>query len=306
MDRKGKAKPESSPGRPLDPPRARKDNGSMFTSMVSPSSSSCAHKTRTYTLDDIHILRKPSYGKTPTLSNSCNHSKTPTKRSTSPSGGIPVDESAMTTTAAPTTVATIRLRVSHLGGYPPYHEIEMSPLSTLLDLKLEIEKRTLLPPAYQRLIAKRKRMDDDGMILGPTVFGDGGGDGVDGSGGGGASRSVLGMGIALVDGEKVLLMHSPLYERDRGGIEKLNEHIGEIDRIKAARVSGNMNDKTVQELIIQVCCKLDCVETSGSEALRMMRKATIKRAEGVARMSEKADKRALECISKEAKRGMDP
>lgn len=223
-------------------------------------------------------------------------------QSPSPSGVIRADEMAKTTTTA----ATIRLRVSNLGGFPPYHDIEISPSSTLLDLKMEIEKRTSLPPPYQRLIAKRKRMDDDTMVLGTRVIGDGEGGG-DGSGTtSGTSSSVLGIGIGLVDGEKVLLLHSPLYEKDRGGIDKLNEHIVEIDRINAARASGTMNDKTVQELIIQVCCKLDCVETNGSEALRMMRKATIRRAEGVARMSEKANKRAADRISEGAKRGVDP
>lgn len=232
-----------------------------------------------------------------------------------PPDSIRVDETARTTTIAAaattttTTAATIRLRVSNLGGFPPYHDIEISPSSTLLDLKMEIEKRTSLPPPYQRLIAKRKRMDDDAMVLGTGAIGDHGGDGRgDGSSGSpsGTSSSVFRIGIGLVDGEKVLLLHSPLYERDRDGIQKLNAHIDEIVKIDDARTAGTMNDKTVQELIIQVCCKLDCVETNGSEALRMMRKATIRRAEGVARMSEKANKRAVDRCSEEVKRGKDP
>ena len=200
----------------------------------------------------------------------------------SQSSGVRVD-------AAPA-AATIRLRVSGLGGR---HLIEASPSSTLLDLKTEIERRTALPPPYQRLVAKRRRMDDDAMVLGPTLFGCDG-DGMNSGGGGGGSEAILSMGIGLEDGTKVMLLHSPLYEKDRAGIEKLMDLVGEIDRIDAARRSRDMDDKTLQELIIQVCCKLDCVETNGSEALRTMRKSTIRRAEGVARRSEAA------------RRGVDP
>jgi hypothetical protein len=196
----------------------------------------------------------------------------------------PSQPSGFRVDAAAAAAATIRLRVSGLGGR---HLIEASPSSTLLDLKTEIERRTALPPPYQRLVARRRRMDDDAMVLGPTLFGG------EGNSGGGAS-AILSMGIGLEDGSSVMLLHSPLYERDREGIEKLTELVGEIDKIDAARRSRDMDDKTVQELIIQVCCKLDCVETNGSEALRTMRKSTIRRAEGVARRSEAA------------RRGVDP
>jgi len=135
------------------------------------------------------------------------------------------------------------------------------------------------------------------MVLGPTLFegcdaGDGKNSG--GGGGGGGSEAILSMGIGLEDGTKIMLLHSPLYEKDRVGVEKLIDLVGEIDRIDAARRARDMDDKTVQELIIQVCCRLDCVETNGSDALRTMRKSTIRRAEGVARRSEAA------------RRGVDP
>mmetsp|Transcript_12344 Transcript_12344/g.19677 ORF Transcript_12344/g.19677 Transcript_12344/m.19677 type:complete len:103 (+) Transcript_12344:2-310(+) len=102
------------------------------------------------------------------------------------------------------------------------------------------------------------------------------------------------MGIGFEDDTKILMMHSPLYEQDKEGIEKLTGLMEEIDKVDTGRRNRDMNNTTVQELIIQVCCKIDAVETNGSEALRKMRKQTIKKAENVARMSE------------ENKRGVDP
>jgi len=78
------------------------------------------------------------------------------------------------------------------------------------------------------------------------------------------------------------------------GIGKLTTLVKEIDRVDTGRRSRNMDNKIVQELIIQVCCKIDAVETNGSDALRKMRKMTVKKAEDVARESE------------ENKRGVDP
>ena len=221
--------------------------------------------------------------------------KSPTRGSNDPpttrSPPAPSQSSGVRVVAAPAPAATIRLRVSGLGCR---HLIDASPSSTLLDLKTEIERRTALPPPYQLFVAKRRRMDDDAMVLGPTLFGCDGDGKNSGGGGGGGSEAILSMGIGLEDGTKIMLLHSPLYEKDREGIEKLTDLVGEIDRIDAARRSRDMDDKTVQELIIQVCCKLDCVETNGSEALRTMRTSTIRRAEGVARRSEAA------------RRGIDP
>jgi hypothetical protein len=214
----------------------------------------------------------------------------PAALSQSRSSGVRVDAAP----PPPPAATILRLRVSGLGRR---HLVEVSPSSTLLDLKTEIERLTALPPPYQRLVAKRRRMDDDAMVLGPTLFegcdaGDGKNSG--GGGGGGGSEAILSMGIGLEDGTKIMLLHSPLYEKDRVGVEKLIDLVGEIDRIDAARRARDMDDKTVQELIIQVCCRLDCVETNGSDALRTMRKSTLRRAEGVARRSEAA------------RRGVDP
>ncbi|KAL9182769.1 hypothetical protein ACHAXT_004048 [Thalassiosira profunda] len=171
---------------------------------------------------------------------------------------------------------TIRLRVAGLGHH---FELDADPASTLGDLKEEIAERIDLPAGYQRLVAKRKRLDDDACVLGPTIM--------DGN-------SIVSMGIGLEDRTKILLLHTPQYQHDQEGISKLNDLNAEIDKVDRGRRSREMENKLVQELIIQICCKIDGVETHGSEALRKMRKATIKKAEEVARKSE------------EDKRGMDP
>mmetsp|Transcript_21494 Transcript_21494/g.36924 ORF Transcript_21494/g.36924 Transcript_21494/m.36924 type:complete len:200 (-) Transcript_21494:314-913(-) len=170
----------------------------------------------------------------------------------------------------------IRLRIAGLGHH---FEVLIAATATLADLKDEIEQKTDLPSPYQRLVAKRKKLDDDTMVLGPTIM--------DGN-------TIVSMGIGFEDDTKILMMHSPLYEQDKEGIEKLTGLMEEIDKVDTGRRNRDMNNTTVQELIIQVCCKIDAVETNGSEALRKMRKQTIKKAENVARMSE------------ENKRGVDP
>ncbi|KAL7554933.1 hypothetical protein ACHAWF_018487 [Thalassiosira exigua] len=162
----------------------------------------------------------------------------------------------------------IRLRIAGLGHH---FELDASPGATLAELKEEVERRIDLPAPYQRLVAKRKKLDDDTMVLGSTVM--------DGN-------AIASMGIGLEDGTKILLLHSPLYERDREGIGKLTELMREIHKIDVGRRSREMENKLVQELVIQICCKVDGVETNGSEPLRKMRKLTIKRAEEVARKSE--------------------
>eukprot|EP00584_Thalassiosira_punctigera_P015778 CAMPEP_0172555208 /NCGR_PEP_ID=MMETSP1067-20121228/58297_1 /TAXON_ID=265564 ORGANISM="Thalassiosira punctigera, Strain Tpunct2005C2" /NCGR_SAMPLE_ID=MMETSP1067 /ASSEMBLY_ACC=CAM_ASM_000444 /LENGTH=200 /DNA_ID=CAMNT_0013343721 /DNA_START=31 /DNA_END=633 /DNA_ORIENTATION=+ len=169
----------------------------------------------------------------------------------------------------------IRLRIAGLGHH---FEIDASPIAMLSDLKDEIQRKTNLPSPYQRLVAKRKKLDDDTMVLGPTVM---------------EGNTILSMGIGFDYGAKILLLHSPLFEQDKEGIEKLTALVNEIERIDQGRRSRDMNNKLVQELIIQVCCKIDAVETNGSEALRKMRKQTIKRAENVAQKSE-ANKRGVD------------
>ena len=171
----------------------------------------------------------------------------------------------------------ILLRIAGLGHHV---ELEMKPTATLLDLKNEINKQTDVPVSYQRLVAKQKKMVDDAMILGPSIFDE--------------SSNVEKAGIGLETRTKILLLHSPQYAQDKGGIDALTKLNAEIDKIDEGRRSREMEDKVVQEMIIQICCKIDGVETNGSDALRKMRKQTIQKAEMVAQKSA------------EQKRGIDP
>ena len=165
--------------------------------------------------------------------------------------------------------SSLRLRVAGLGHYC---ELDMSPMATLSDLKEQVENKTDIPAPYQRLVAKRKKMDDDGQILGPTIMD--------------SADNIEKLGIGLEDRTKILLLHSSLYSQDKEGVEKLNAYIKEINRIDEARKNREMENKVVQELIIQICCKIDCVETNGSDALRKMRKMAVRKAEDVASRSE--------------------
>jgi len=171
---------------------------------------------------------------------------------------------------------TIRLRIAGLGHH---FELDASTNAKLSDLKEEVERRTEIPAPYLRLVAKSKKLEDDSMVLGPSIM-----DGV----------RIVEIGAGLEDRTKLLLLHSSSYSQDKPGIEKLDKLNEEIKKLE----DGAFDDKTVQELIIQICCKIDCVETNGSDALRKMRKKTIKYAESVAQRSEK--------LSKQSARGIDP
>ena len=175
--------------------------------------------------------------------------------------------------------ASILLRIAGLGHHI---ELEISPTATLADLKSEIEDQTGILAQYQRLVAKQhKKMEDDSLLLGPSITGD--------------STKEEKAGIGLETRTKILLLHSPRYAQDKAGIDTLTTLNKEIDKIDEGRQSREMEDKVVQELIIQLCCKIDCVDTNGSDALRQMRKQTIQRAEKVAQKS-----------SDDKKRGVDP
>jgi hypothetical protein len=192
--------------------------------------------------------------------------------------------SATTSTGAPIILngGGLLLRVAGLGQQ---FDFDVSPTTTTLgDLKREIEVRTSIPAPYQRLVAKKKIMEDDAMVLGSTTS-------IAVSSHGNASTTTATTtGIGLENRTKILLFHSPLYEQDREGIDKLILLSKEIDRIDTDRQNHVIDNKTVQELIIQVCCKLDCVETHGSDSLRKVRKSMIVKAENVAHVSDMSER----------------
>lgn len=122
-------------------------------------------------------------------------------------------------------------------------------------------------------------MNDDSMVLGGTIYNDSG---------------IQSIGIGLEDRTKILLLHSAQHAQDKAGVDALDALNKEIDQIDEKRISREYDNVTVHELITQICCKIDGVETNGSEALRRMRRGAIRRAEGVAKKSD------------ESKRGIDP
>ncbi|KAL7510476.1 hypothetical protein ACHAXN_007762 [Cyclotella atomus] len=183
-------------------------------------------------------------------------------------------------TRSPTNTQAAPIITLRIAGLGHHFELPIESTSTLLELKQTIEKRIDLAPEYQRLVAKHKSMDDDSMVLGGTIYN--------------VDSGVQSIGIGLVDKTKILLLHSAQYTQDKDGVDTLNELNKQIDEIDAKRISRELDNVAVHEFITQLCCKIDGVETNGSEALRRMRKGAIRKAEGVARKSD------------ESKRGIDP
>jgi len=213
--------------------------------------------------------------------------------------------------------STMRLRVAGLGHYC---EIDISPTATLSQLKSAIEEQTDLPTPYQRLIAKRKKMDDDSMILGESTITSSNNSRSSND----SSNSVEKTGIGLTDQTKILLLHSSLYQRDKDGLAQLTTHLSTINKIDEDRKCNKIDNKTTQELIsklfinmfctnmkcttlyfaqnahiscllsshtiihnkVQVLCKIDGVDTNGSDELRKIRRRTVRKAEDVASRSE--------------------
>ena len=141
--------------------------------------------------------------------------------------------------------STIRLRVAGLGHYC---EIDISPTATIAQLKSKIEEQTDLPTPYQRLIAKRKKMDDDSMILGEskTVT-------TTSTTNSNSDRNnnqvVEKRGIGLTDQTKILLLHSSLYQHDKDGLAQLTKHLSTMNKIDEDRKCNKIDNKTTQELI---------------------------------------------------------
>ncbi|KAL3801112.1 hypothetical protein HJC23_002405 [Cyclotella cryptica] len=193
------------------------------------------------------------------------------------SGSPHASESSLVINSHPAPLLTLRI-----AGLGHHFELTLESTCTLLDLKKEIEKKIDLAPEYQRLVAKHKTMDDDSMVLGGTIYN------VD------QSHAVQSIGIGLQNRAKILLLHSSQYTVDKAGVDALTALSKEIAEVDARRVARDIGNEEVHELITQLCCKIDGVETNGSEALRRMRKSTIRKAEGVAKKSD------------ESRRGIDP
>lgn len=145
----------------------------------------------------------------------------------------------------------LTIRVVGLG-----HDVtfDVPPSATVGDLKGEVENRTSLLPAYQRLISRGKNLEDDAATL-ETV--------------------------GIEHRTRLMLLHSERFAADREGVSRIAALEGEIDELESR--SASLSEAEIHELVTQICCKLDGVDTRGSESLRAMRKRAIKRAEDLDR-----------------------
>lgn len=141
---------------------------------------------------------------------------------------------------------SLTLRVSGLGHKLTF---DMKPSSTVGEVKAEIEKQTSLPAAYQRLIVHGKKLEDDSVTL---------------------------TELDIQHRTRVMLLHNETYAADKEGAEAISALVKEMDELAS---SSSRTAETVHELVTQICCKLDAVDTHGSETLRVMRKNAMAKAE---------------------------
>ena len=141
----------------------------------------------------------------------------------------------------------LTLRVTGLG-----HNLTLNVpcTATVGDVKAEIERLTALPAAYQLLITHRQKLEDDEATLSSFEIGRG----------------------------RFMLLHNKLYAADVEGITTINALMKEIDDLAA---SQSKSPNVIHELVTQICCRLDGIDTHGSEPLRAMRKQALEKAEAI-------------------------
>mmetsp|Transcript_8748 Transcript_8748/g.12709 ORF Transcript_8748/g.12709 Transcript_8748/m.12709 type:complete len:182 (+) Transcript_8748:80-625(+) len=138
--------------------------------------------------------------------------------------------------------------------------------ATIETLKQKIESLTLLPVSYQRLLARGHSFNNDNTDDNVTTLSDAG----------------------IEDRTKIMLLHNASYAADKAGVDCINELVEEINALEQKLTTTTTTSKkkkvskqTVHELVTQICCKLDGVDTNGSDSLRAMRKRAIQKAEGL-------------------------
>jgi hypothetical protein len=151
--------------------------------------------------------------------------------------------------AASSEVSKRTLRVAGLG-----HSITLKTeaSTTIGALKQEIERQTNVPAIYQRLLARGKKLEADNLSLKEA---------------------------GLEDRTKIMLLHNPSYVQEKEGYEILSQLAEEIDDLESKKDS-TPND-VISEFVTRICCKLDAVEIKGSENLRGLRKALLRKAQGI-------------------------
>jgi hypothetical protein len=148
-------------------------------------------------------------------------------------------------------LSSLTLRVTGLGHTLT---LEIAPSATVADLKQQIEAQSSLPASYVLLIARGKKLNRDEATLAE---------------------------VGLEDRTRLMMLHNEFYATDREGVTAISALLQAVDELQARANSTPPN--VVQELVTQICCELDGVDTHGSSNLRTMRKQAIDKAEAVAR-----------------------
>lgn len=154
------------------------------------------------------------------------------------------------TCSPPTGTTMLTLRVTGLGHTLT---LEHPSTSSIESLQQEIERQTQIPVVYQRLLARGHKLDASPQ-----------------------TRSLNDAGIQ--DRTKIMLLHNALYAQEKQGFEALEalaKEIGDLEDKKKQEISM----AEISEFATRICCKLDLVDTQGSDNLRARRKELIRRAE---------------------------
>jgi hypothetical protein len=133
-------------------------------------------------------------------------------------------------------------------------------------LKQEIETRTALPTIYQRLLARGTKLEVEDATLAEA---------------------------GLQDRTRIMLLHNALYSKEKDGFESLSLLAKQIDELAAKKKTTPANVRS--ELITRICCRLDDIDTMGSENLRTLRKELIQKAEN---MDSSSSSHAIDEISR--------
>jgi hypothetical protein len=122
-----------------------------------------------------------------------------------------------------------------------------------------IEEETGLPVQYQRLLTRGIKLDDDSARQGN-------------------SKTLHEVGI--VHRTKFILLHSPIYAKEKDTYDKLKEIEKEIVELEESKTEKLLLDPAVvSEMVTRICCKLDQIDVKGSTTLRSQRKQMLHRAE---------------------------
>jgi hypothetical protein len=143
----------------------------------------------------------------------------------------------------------LTLRVAGLG-----HSLtlDMDKSSTVGALKEQVERETDLPAGYQRLVARGKKLDDDSATL---------------------------ASLGIEHRTKLMLLHNEFYAADEAGVTAISALTKAIDALAAN--ADSTSPVVIHEFVTQICCKLDAIDTNGSDKLRTMRKNAIAKAEAL-------------------------